>query len=149
MKLIGHRSAPGLGHDGERGSVSTWLVLSAFAMVLIVGLAVDLSGQVHAQQQVRDIAAQAARVGGQQLDATAVQGAYPSIAIGKARTAAQDYLAASGATGSVTVSGGTTVHVQVTSTYHPTFIGVVGIGGLTVSGEASARVIRTMGDTER
>lgn len=141
-------ASPAQIHGNERGSVSTWLVLAAFAMVLVVGIAVDLSGQVHAQQRVRDVASQAARIGGQQLDATAVQGAYPSIAVGNARAAAEDYLAAAGVTGSISISGGTSIHVEVTDTYDPLFLGVVGIDGLTVTGEATARVLRTMGGSE-
>ena len=47
--------------------MSIWLVTSGFAMIVLVGLAVDLGGQVHAQQRARNLAAQAARTGGQQL----------------------------------------------------------------------------------
>ena len=53
----------------ERGSISIWLVTTGFAMIVLVGLAVDLGGQVHAQQHARAVADQAARTGGQQLDA--------------------------------------------------------------------------------
>jgi hypothetical protein len=60
---------------GQRGSVSIWLVTTGFAMIVLVGLAVDLGGQVHAQQHARAVADQAARTGGQQLDAAvAVRG---------------------------------------------------------------------------
>ena len=41
---------------GERGSISIWLVTTGFAMIVLVGLAVDLGGQVHAQQQARAVA---------------------------------------------------------------------------------------------
>ena len=51
----------------ERGSISIWLVTTGFAMIVLVGLAVDLGGQVHAQQHARAVADQAARTGGQQL----------------------------------------------------------------------------------
>jgi Flp pilus assembly protein TadG len=48
-------------------------------MIVLVGLAVDLGGQVHAQQHARAVADQAARTGGQQLDAAvAVRGEGPS-----------------------------------------------------------------------
>ena len=47
-------------------------------MIILVGLAVDLGGQVHAQQHARDVAAQAARAGGQQLQAgRAIRGRRP------------------------------------------------------------------------
>lgn len=137
------------GEDPERGSVSVWAVTASLVMIICIGAAVDLGGQVRAQQHVRDLAAQAARAGGQHLDAAAVQGQYPSIAVGQARTAAQDYLAAAEVSGAVTITGGTQIQVSVTRTYDPVFLGIVGISNLTVSGEATARVIRTMGDTER
>ena len=54
-------------HGAERGSISIWLVTTGFAMIVLVGLAVDLGGQVHAQQHARAVADQAARTGGQQL----------------------------------------------------------------------------------
>lgn len=132
----------------ERGSVSVWAATAALIMIFCVGVAVDLGGQVRAQQHARDVAGQAARVGGQYLDASAVQGRYPSIAVGQARAAVQDYLAAADVPGSVTITGGTEIHVSVTDTYAPLFLGIVGIGNLTVSGDATARVIRTMGDDQ-
>ena len=55
--------------EPDRGSVIVWLATAGFAMIVLVGLAVDLSGQVYAQQHARDVAAQAARAGGQQLQA--------------------------------------------------------------------------------
>ena len=49
-------------------------------MMMLVGLAVDLGGQVHAQQRAHDIAAQAARAGGEQVQAApAIEGRYLAI----------------------------------------------------------------------
>lgn len=134
---------------GERGSISVWAATSAVIMMVCVGIALDLGGQVHAQQHARGVAAQAARAGGQQLDAAAITGAYPSIAVGQARVAAQAYLAASDVDGTVTIAGGDTVHVSVTDTYQPRFLGIVGLGTLTVNGDATAQVVRTLGDREQ
>ena len=53
--------------DRDRGSITVWLALSAVVMIILVGVAVDLCGQVYAKQRCQDIAAQAARAGGQQL----------------------------------------------------------------------------------
>jgi Flp pilus assembly protein TadG len=133
----------------ERGSISVWGATAAVIMMICVGIALDLGGQVHAQQHARGVAAQAARVGGQQLDAVAVTGAYPSIAVGQARLAARAYLEASGVDGTVTISGGDTVHVSVTDTYRPRFLGIVGLANLTVTGHATAQVVRTLGDREQ
>ena len=133
----------------ERGSVSVWAAAAAVIMMICVGIAVDLGGQVRAQQHARDVAAQAARVGGQYLDDSAVQGRYPSVAVAQAKSAAGDYLAAAEVTGTVTVTRATTIDVSVTDTYDPLFLGIIGIGDLTVTGDATARVIRTMGDSEQ
>ena len=138
----------------ERGSISLWLVLSSFVMMILVGLAVDLSGQVHALQRAHDLAAQAARAGGERVQAApAIQGRYVAIDPAAARTAAQDYLTAAGVDGTVTVAGSTTgramITVHVTDTYQPRFLGLLGIHRLDVSGSATARLVRSVGGTER
>ncbi len=49
-------------------------------MVLCVGIAVDLSGDVHAQQRAHDIAAQAARAAGEQIaPPPAIRGHTPTV----------------------------------------------------------------------
>ena len=53
----------------EDGSVSIWLATTGFAMIVLAGLAIDLGGHVHTQQRARAVAAEAARTGGQQLQA--------------------------------------------------------------------------------
>lgn len=134
----------------ERGSISIWVVTATIVMMTLVGLAVDLGGQVHAQQRAHDVAAQAARAGGQQVEAApAVEGRYVALDTAAARRAAEQYLAAAGVEGTVTITGGTTLVVRVTDTYEPTFLSMVGIGDLTVTGDASARLIRTTGGVER
>jgi Flp pilus assembly protein TadG len=133
----------------ERGSVSVWLVTSSFVMMVLVGLAVDLGGQVHAQQRARDIAAQAARVGGQEVQgAPAVQGKYLAVDAISARTAAKSYLAASGVEGTVSVTGGDTITISVTDSYEPKFLGFLGLQHLEVTGTATARLIRSLGGNE-
>ena len=151
MKPIVYRARMWLATSArdERGSVSVWAAAAAVIMMICVGIAVDLGGQVRAQQHARDVAAQAARVGGQYLDDSAVQGRYPSVAVAQAKSAAGDYLAAAEVTGTVTITGATTIEVAVTDTYDPLFLGIIGIGDLTVTGDATARVIRTMGDSEQ
>ena len=133
----------------ERGSISVWLVTASFVMIMLVGLAVDL-GQVHAQQRAHDIAAQAARAGGQRIQApAAIEGRSVDVDLAAARTAAKDYLAAADVEGTVEITGGDTVTVTVTDHYDPQFLGAIGISDLTVTGEASARVVRTIGGTEQ
>ena len=77
----------------EGGSVSIWLVTTGFAMIVLVGLAVDLGGQVHAQQQARAVAGQAARAGGQQLQpGPAVRGDAARADTTEAAAAARAFL---------------------------------------------------------
>ena len=134
----------------ERGSISIWVVTATIVMMTLVGLAVDLGGQVHAQQRAHDVAAQAARAGGQQVEAApAVEGRYVALDTAATQRAAEQYLAAAGVEGTVTITGGTTLVVRVTDIYEPTFLAMVGIGDLTVTGDASARLIRTTGGVER
>jgi Flp pilus assembly protein TadG len=137
-------------HADELGSVTVWIALASLVMMVLVGLAVDLGGQVHAQQRAHDLAAQAARTGGEQVQAApAIQGRYARIDTAAARVAAQDYLDAAGVDGTVSVTGGDTIHVTVTDAYDPRFLPFLGITHLDVSGTASARLVRTLGGTEQ
>lgn len=134
----------------EQGSISIWLVTSSFVMMMLVGLAVDLGGQVHAKQRAHDVAAQAARAGGQQVQAApAIEGHFLAVDTAAAKRAAQDYLAAAHVTGTVAITGGDTITVDVTDVYNPKFLSVIGLGDLPVTGEASARLIRSLGGTEQ
>lgn len=132
---------------GERGSVSLWLVTSTFVMMLLVGLAVDLGGQVHAKQRAHNIAAQAARTGGQEVQAApAIEGTHLSVDAAAAHSAAQRYLAAAEVEGTVSVSGGDTITVTVTDSFEPVFLRF--LGDLNVTGTATARIVRSIGGNE-
>jgi len=133
----------------ERGSVSVWLALAAVALVLCVGIAVDLGGQVHAQQRARGIAAQAARTAGEEVAAQAIRGQAPSVDVAAAKRAASAYLAQAGVTGTVTIRSGNVLDVTVTDTYTPMFLSSIGVGTLTVTGHSSARLVRAVQGTER
>ena len=134
----------------ERGSVSVWFALAAVAMTLCVGIAVDLGGHVHAQQRAHQLADQAARTAGEEVAAaTAVRGQSPTIDTAAAKRAANTYLARAGVTGTVSVQAGNVLHVRVTDHYTPLFLGSIGVGTLTVSGESTARLVRAVNGTER
>ncbi|MCL1870591.1 MAG: pilus assembly protein [Promicromonosporaceae bacterium] len=134
----------------ERGSISAWVVLAAFATIVLVGLVVDLGGQLTVLEHARDVAGQAARAGSERLNAPqAIEGHGASVDVAAAKSAANGYLAAAGVDGTVTVSNGTTVTVTVHDHYETVFLAAVGIGRLGVTGTASARVIRTFGGVER
>ena len=48
-----------------------------------------------------------------------------------------------------TSGGGDTITVNVTDTYSPKFLSFIGIGNLTVTSHASARLIRSLGGSEQ
>ncbi|MEP9383380.1 Tad domain-containing protein [Nocardioides sp. KR10-350] len=134
----------------ERGSITVWLALSSVAMIFLVGLAVDLGGQVHAHERAHDLAAQAARAGGEEVNGgPAIQGSGLTINPAAARAAAQSYLDQAGVSGTVTVTGGNTITVTVHDSYDPRFLGLIGIHRLDVTGTASAHLIRTLGGSQQ
>ncbi|WP_353952492.1 pilus assembly protein TadG-related protein [Knoellia sp. S7-12] len=134
----------------ERGSVTLWLATCGFAMIVVVGLAVDLGGQVQAQQRARSLAAQAARTGGQQLQpGPAIRGEAAAADRTRAVQAARAYLAATDVTGTVEVSGSDTITVTTTDTYATTFLGIIGLNTLTVTGNAQARITRSVEGVEQ
>ena len=134
----------------ERGSVTVWLALSSFVMIFLVGLAVDLGGQVHTQQRDHDLAAQAARTGGEEVQAAAaIEGRTLAIDSVGAHEAAQSYLAAAGVTGSVVITGGDTIAVTVHDSYQTRFLGLIGINRLDVTATATAHLVRTLGGNPR
>ena len=122
----------------DRGSVTIWLALSSFVMIVLVGVAVDLSGQVYAQQHAHDIAAQGVRGIGAQTNPT------------QAIAAAKAYIASAGMSGDATVTGGgTTITVTVADTYETKFLSIIGLSSLRVTGTAETRVVRVVGGVER
>lgn len=134
----------------DDGSVTIWIVLASFAMILLVGLAVDLTGQVHAQQHVRSVAAQAVRTGGEQVKApTAIRGFDPQVDSSQARAAARTYLAASDVSGQVQVVNGTRLTVRTSDTYKTKFLSIIGLNRLKVTGQAEARLVRSSGGVEQ
>ncbi len=135
----------------DKGSVTIWLALASFVMIVLVGVAVDLSGQVYAQQHARDIAAQAARTAGQQIDASrGVRGIGAQTNTTQAIAAAKAYIAAAGMEGDATVTGGgTTITVKVMDTYETRFLSIIGLTSLRVTGSAETRVVRVVGGVER
>ena len=136
-------------HD-ERGSITVWLALSSFAMIILVGLAVDLGGQVHAHERAHDVAAQAARAGGEEVQAAAaIQGHELAVNPAAARAAAQRSLETAGVNGTVAINNGDTLTVTVHDSYDPQFLGLIGIRHLHVTGTATAHLIRTLGGNQR
>ena len=134
----------------ETGSVLPFLVVCVAALLLCAAFVVELGGTLHAQQRANDLAAQAARTGGQQIALAA--GTTPgsqtlTVDPYAARAAAHTYLSTAGVSGAVTVADAT-LTVTVTDTYQSPIIGSIA-GPRQVSGSATARLVRTLAGTEQ
>jgi len=136
--------------DGDQdGSVSVWMITAAIGLILIVGVVLDLGSQLHAQQHAYAVAAQAARTGGQQLDAASVlAGGDFTVDPAAAVDAASVFLAESDMPGTAWVEGDQ-VHVTVRDTYTPQILGRIGLGPFPVEVTASARLVRVVGGAEQ
>ncbi|WP_238424520.1 hypothetical protein [Micromonospora parastrephiae] len=117
-------------------------------VLAIVGLSFDGAGQLRTLQRADNLAAEAARSGGQVIDrATAIEGGPKRIDKPGATVAVAKYLAAAGGTTGHTVSfpeigGEILIRVTVTITYQRSMLGALGLAKtVTVTGEATARAI--------
>ncbi|WP_338752170.1 TadE/TadG family type IV pilus assembly protein [Janibacter alittae] len=134
----------------ESGSASIFVVTSAFVMIMLVGIAVDLGGKVYAQQNAQDVARHAARTAGQAIQVPeAVRGEEVVADPQAARQAAQRYLNGSDMSGRATVVDSETMHITTSDTYETKFLGIIGIEGFAVHGEAEARIVRVVDGAER
>ena len=99
----------------EQGSVSALVAVVATGLVMIAGLAYDGGQIVTAQATARDLAANAARAGAQEVDLDELRATgRAALDIDAATQAAEDYLARTGHQGTVTVNGPSiTVSVHV------------------------------------
>ncbi|WP_327023327.1 pilus assembly protein TadG-related protein [Micromonospora sp. NBC_01739] len=130
---------------GDAGRVSIFLAVALVGVLAIIGMAFDGAGQLRTLQRAENLAAEAARAGGQAIDrAAAIEGGPKQINQRQARRAVADYLAAAGASGHTVsfpvVDGETQIRVRVTVTYRRAMLGLFGFSNtVTVSGEATAR----------
>lgn len=132
------------GAVNDGGAVTVFAVTAASILVMFVGVAVDLSGSVHAMQRAQDVARQAARSAAEAAHApSAIRGAAATVDPARAVQAGQAYLTAAGMSGSVSVNGDA-VSVQTTTSYTPVILSLIGVGTRTVSGSSTARLERAL-----
>jgi Flp pilus assembly protein TadG len=99
---------------GDRGSITAFVAVVAFALVMVAGMAYDGGQVLVAHQAARNDAERAARAGAQQIDLTHLrQTNQPRLDPAGAESAAQAYLAQTGSSGTVAVDGAT-ITVTVT-----------------------------------
>lgn len=126
----------------QDGSVSLLLVVAVLAMLIAVGLVVDGGQKLRSTQRADDAAAEAARAAVLSVQpGSTVRGQRPQIDTAAAVRAGQDYLAAAGVAGTVSVSNGQ-VQVSTSTSFTPAFLSLIGLGRQTVTGQAAARLAR-------
>lgn len=125
--------------DAGSGGMTLLLLVSSIALMMILGLIVDGGAKARALDHAGAIASEAARAA-----AATYRPGDVAIDWAAANAAAQDYLAASGATGAITVAG---LDVAATATLHQftVFLPLVGIDEFTVTGSAQAQVVYQQG----
>lgn len=128
----------------DHGRVTVWFAVLAPAFLALLGLVVDGGAKVRALQRADNIAAEAARAGGQAINAgQAIDGGAKELDSDLAVAAVYAYLnALDGVTGSVTIDSAQKLTVTVTVTYDPILLDLfAGGGGAAVSGTATATLI--------
>ncbi|MCX4451683.1 TadE/TadG family type IV pilus assembly protein [Streptomyces sp. NBC_01789] len=128
----------------DTGSITLYWLLLAPVLFGLLALVVDGTGLDRARAHAEDLAAEAARSAGQQIDlAQAIPGQAIVIDPDAAQQAAKAFLAQAGAHGTVNVSAdGTRITVDVTDTYAPQMIPA--LNGVSVTGHSSAALIRQL-----
>ncbi|WFE50804.1 pilus assembly protein TadG-related protein [Micromonospora sp. WMMD1155] len=133
--------------SGEHGRVSIFLAVTMIGVLAVIGLSFDGAGQLRTLQRAQNLAAEAARAGGQAIDrATAIEGGPKRIDEDEAVVAVANYLAAVDTAGHTVsfpvVDGETRIRVTVSITYHRSMLGpFVSADTVTVTGEATASAI--------
>lgn len=123
---------------GERGSVLITGLLLSFALIMVIGAAVDIGHAFLVKRQLASIADNAALSGSQAIDLPSLHEGHLQLDPAQARTEAQDTIAANpSVTGSVSTSTGS-VSVTVTRRVPTILLGLVGLHSLTITAHASA-----------
>ena len=132
----------------ENGRVSLFLAVAMTGVLAIISLAYDGAGQLRTLQRADNLAAEAARAGGQMIDrARAIEGGPKRIDQVAARTAVAAYLDAAGGVRDhevdfPVVGAETQIRVRVQITYSRDLLSLFGVqNSATVTGEATARAL--------
>ncbi len=126
----------------DRGSVTLFAVVLAFALLLVAGLVLDGSAKLTGQRRVDNEAEQAARAGAQAVDLSTLRATGTArLDAGAARTAALRFLGTAGyPDGQVTVTG-RDITVRLTAQQPTKVLGVIGIRTFTLTGTGRARLL--------
>jgi hypothetical protein len=133
----------------DQGRVSVFLAIALIAVLVIIGLVVDGAGRIRTMQRANNLAAEAARAGGQAIDiGAAVDGGAKVVDPDDARLAAERYLAQldeTGVRGTAEPSAdGEHLTVTVLITYDTAMLDFLGFPANYVErGEATVELVTT------
>jgi hypothetical protein len=137
LTTLARQPLRGLG--GERGSVTAFVVVMATAFILAAGLVIDGGLALAGKTTALDEAQQAARTAATALAQGPLRQGQIVVDTGPALADAQAYITATGDTGTVTLNG-TLIHAHVVHRQHTQILNLFGVGEITVSGDATARI---------
>ena len=127
----------------DEGRIAVFFAILAPALIALLGLVVDGGGKVRALQRADNIATEAARAAGQEINAPqAILGYRKEVDPDRAIAAAQAYIAATGATGTVVINADLqhiTVRVQIV--YDTVVLGSFGVDSWTVTATVTATLV--------
>lgn len=122
--------------------MTLFMVTATLALMLAVGLVVDGGHKIQALQRADAVAEEAARAAGQAIQpALSVRGQAPRADTARAATAARAYLQAAQVSGTVDVRGDV-IEVSTTTSRPTVFLAAIGIGSVSATGNARARLVR-------
>ena len=125
--------------ERERGSITAVVVVFAACFLVLGGLVYDAGRAMAAKTTVIDEAQQAARTAAQALNAGQLRNNVLATTPGQAIADAEAYIAASGDTGTVTITG-QMITVHVVRHQSTSLLALVGVGEITVSGTATTEI---------
>ncbi|MEV0521842.1 pilus assembly protein TadG-related protein [Streptomyces sp. NPDC050439] len=131
--------------DRERGSVTLYFLGFAILMIGLLALLVDGGRLLMASADAEDVAAEAARSAGQEINGPdAILGEGTRADPHKAVAAAQTFLADAGVTGTVTVAeDGQSIDITVNDTYQTLLLGGFGYPSMQVTAHVDVTLERT------
>ncbi len=133
---------------GEEGMLTLFTCIVTVAMLILIGLVVDGGYVLAARRRAIDEAYGAARAGAEALAPASYRGRGSlDLDPAAADAAAQDYLAATGHRGSVTVTGND-VTVTLNFDQPMSLLRIIGITTVTVSGRGHANSVRGIDSQE-
>jgi hypothetical protein len=124
----------------DDGSMSLFVLVTVVGLFAVAALVVDGGGKLRALNNAEGVANEAARAGGQAVDAgKAISGEGITVDRNAAVAAARSYLAQAGVSGTVRVSAdGASLQVTVIENYSPLFLPG---GNWSVTGKGNADLV--------